>query len=152
MRRKYHLMTEKQKQHTYQRQKLYSALPPDRSLKSRFSFLNRNFAFQMSPENHKERFWRLRYTENWDNIHPMNYRENLLSGGTLDWYTWKTLNILRRLKSRIKATLDKWGVSTDNVFVCASMQTMEHIVRRSGLTMDELFEATPEVMRLAEKW
>ena len=47
IRRICHLMTEKHKQETDQRHPLYGALPSDRRLKSRFSFLNKEFAFQM---------------------------------------------------------------------------------------------------------
>ena len=46
----------------------------------------------------------------------------------------------------------KWGVITDNKCACGEVQTMEHIVRSSGFTMDQLFEATPEAVQLAEKW
>ena len=71
---------------------------------------------------------------------------------SLKWCTWKTLNRLRCLKGRSKDTLKKWGVITDNKCACGEVQTMEHIVRSSGLTMDQLFEATPEAVQLAEKW
>ena len=46
----------------------------------------------------------------------------------------------------------KEGVITDNKCAFGEVQTMEHIVRSSGLTMDQLFEATPEAVQLAEKW
>ena len=149
IRRKCHLMTEKQKQETDPRHPLYGALPPDRRLKSRYSFLNKEFALQLPPEKYKERFWRL---QNKSNFHPTNYREVLPPGGSLKWCTWKTLNRLRCLKGRCKDTLKKWGVITDNKCACGEVQTMEHIVRSSGLTMGQLFEATPEAVQLAEKW
>ena len=89
---------------------------------------------------------------NKNNFHPTNYREALPPGGSLKWCTWKTLNRLRCLKGRSKDTLKTWGVITDNNCACGEVQTMEHIVRSSGLTMDQLFEATPEAVQLAEKW
>ena len=149
IRRKCHLMTEKQKQETDPRHPLYGALPLNRRLKSRYSFLNKEFALQLPPEKYKERFWRL---QNKNKFHPTNYREALPSGGSLKWCTWKTLNRLRCLKGRSKDTLKKWGIITDNKCACVEVQTMEHIVRSSGLTMDQLSEATPEAVQLAEKW
>ena len=64
----------------------------------------------------------------------------------------KNSTYLQPPKGRSKDTLKKWGVITDNKCACGEVQTMEHIVRSSGLTMDQLFEATPEAVQLAEKW
>ena len=78
-RRKCHLMTEEHKQETDQRHPLYGALPSDRRLKLRFTFLNKEFAFQISPEKFKRRFWRF---QDRNNFHPTNHRETLPPGST----------------------------------------------------------------------
>ena len=149
IRRKSHLVAEKSKQETDPRHPLYGVLPVERRLKSRFSFLNKGCQFQLSPDKYKQRFWKL-----WERnqCHPTCHQETLPPGGTLRWRTWKCLNRLRCLKGRSRATLKKWGVTDDDKCKCGERQTMQHIVQRSGLCLEDLMIATPEAISLADKW
>ena len=129
---------------------LRSNVPIERRLKSRFSFLNTKCQLQMTPEKHKQRFWK-RWKTN--QCHPTGHQETLPPVETLLWRTCYCLNRLRGLKGRLKATLKKRGATDDDKCKCGETQTMPHIVQRSGLCLKDLMMATPEANNLAPlKW
>ena len=127
---------ERTRQAMDQRHPLYDQTPACSRLKSRKSFLATTKPLAVDAASSRIRLWqgRLANDPTATNM-EISQAEELPPGLDEPWKQWRCLNRLRTGVGRCKASMQRWGYSTDPAD-CAcehSSQTMEHLLECSSL-------------------
>ncbi|KAI5696708.1 hypothetical protein M8J77_004874 [Diaphorina citri] len=142
---------ERSKQSTDERHPLYGHVEQAARLKSRKSFLRTTHQLNLTPKERRLELWNQQVEQ------PLlELKEELPTGSSQPFLTWKALNRLRSGVSCCKYNKKLWGYEEDATCGCGSEQTHEHLLvcgqMETTCTHADLLAANERAIYVSNYW